>query len=138
MVAAAAMAASSALPPARSAATPDWVASRWGVATMPRGARDSGQRGVMPGTPHPGTGRSRAPSPPRRGEGRGRGRRPSELRAAGGGAAGDALETGAVAHHRELAAVAARVALVALEPGHVGRGEELQAGRAGLGQIGRA
>ena len=33
-VAAAAMAASRALPPARSAATPDWVASRWGVATM--------------------------------------------------------------------------------------------------------
>ena len=44
MVAAAAMAASSALPPARKAATPDWVASRCGVATMPRGARASGNR----------------------------------------------------------------------------------------------
>jgi hypothetical protein len=44
MVAAAAIAASSALPPARRAATPDAEASRWGEATMPRGARDSGQR----------------------------------------------------------------------------------------------
>ena len=44
MVAAAAIAASSALPPARSAATPEAEASTWGEATMPRGARDSGQR----------------------------------------------------------------------------------------------
>src|SRR5580765_555914 len=44
MVAAAAIAASSALPPARSAATPEAEASRCGEATMPRGARDSGQR----------------------------------------------------------------------------------------------
>src|SRR5262245_44722392 len=38
------MAASSALPPARSAATPDSVASRCGAATMPRAERASGQR----------------------------------------------------------------------------------------------
>src|SRR5262245_44897024 len=44
MVAAAAMAASSALPPARSAATPLAEASTCGDATMPRGARHSGQR----------------------------------------------------------------------------------------------
>jgi hypothetical protein len=41
------MAASSALPPARNAATPDCEASRWGDATMPRGARDSGQRVII-------------------------------------------------------------------------------------------
>src|SRR5712692_10424235 len=44
MVAAAAMAASSALPPARRAATPDAEASAWGDATMPRGAHASSQR----------------------------------------------------------------------------------------------
>src|SRR5882672_10396117 len=44
MVAAAAMAASSALPPARSAARPDAEARTCGVATIPRGARASGQR----------------------------------------------------------------------------------------------
>jgi hypothetical protein len=44
MVAAAATAASSALPPPRSAATPDCEARRCGEATMPRGARASGQR----------------------------------------------------------------------------------------------
>ena len=44
MVVAAAMAASSALPPARNAATPLPEASTCGEATMPRGARDSSQR----------------------------------------------------------------------------------------------
>src|SRR5215468_4948040 len=44
MVAAVAIAASSALPPARRAATPLAEASTCGEATMPRGARDSGQR----------------------------------------------------------------------------------------------
>jgi hypothetical protein len=47
MVAAAAMAASSALPPARNAATPLPEASTCGEATMPRGARDSSQREGM-------------------------------------------------------------------------------------------
>jgi hypothetical protein len=42
------------LVPARSAATPDWEARRWSEATIPRGARDSGQRvEVMNVTPHP-------------------------------------------------------------------------------------
>src|SRR5262249_25799967 len=44
MVAAAAMAASSALPPARIVATPLCEARRCGEATIPRGARDSSQR----------------------------------------------------------------------------------------------
>src|SRR5215470_12973103 len=44
IVAAVAIAASSALPPARRAATPLAEASTCGEATMPRGARDSGQR----------------------------------------------------------------------------------------------
>src|SRR5215467_11601042 len=44
MVAAAAMAASSALPPARSTAAPDCEASVCGDATRPRGERTSGHR----------------------------------------------------------------------------------------------
>src|SRR5688572_22839990 len=43
------MAASSALPPARRAATPDSAARRWGAATMPRAERASGQRVRMAG-----------------------------------------------------------------------------------------
>src|SRR5262245_49947315 len=49
MVAAAAIAASSALPPARSAATPEAEARECGEATMPRGARDSGHRVICKG-----------------------------------------------------------------------------------------
>src|SRR5436309_14152093 len=44
-------------------------------------------------------------------------------RAPGRGSACDALETRAVAHHGELAAVAARITLVALEPSHFRGGQ---------------
>src|SRR5262245_27325103 len=63
MVAAAAMAASRALPPARSAATPEAEASAWGEATMPRVARDSGQRSA-PGSGERGEGVDMAGSVP--------------------------------------------------------------------------
>src|SRR5262245_40533636 len=49
----------------------------------------------------------------------------ARLRAARRRPARDALETRAVAHHRELAAVAAGIALVALQARHLGRGERL-------------
>src|SRR6267378_2190916 len=49
----------------------------------------------------------------------------SRLRTAGSCAAGDALEARAVAHHGELAAVAAGIALVALEARYLGGREDL-------------
>src|ERR1700716_3998380 len=49
----------------------------------------------------------------------------SRLRTAGSCSAGDALEARAVAHHGELAAVAAGIALVTLEARYLGGREDL-------------
>src|SRR5438128_12182644 len=55
-----------------------------------------------------------------------------------GRAAGDALQTRAVTDHGELAAVAAGIALVALEPSDLGGGEQLGFGQTATAPAHRA